>query len=68
MTRYGRIAQEEDPEAAPEQSAKPHSRRHPQLGACPQCHRLKPTHRVCPFCGTYNGHHVLEVKETARPL
>jgi len=40
----------------------------PQLGACPQCHRLKPTHRVCPFCGTYNGHNVLDVKDTARPL
>jgi len=40
----------------------------PQLGRCPQCHQLKPTHRVCPFCGVYNGRHVLEIKETAKPL
>ena len=40
----------------------------PQLGPCSQCRRLKPTHRVCPYCGTYNGHLVLEVEGTARPL
>jgi large subunit ribosomal protein L32 len=40
----------------------------PQLGPCPQCHRLKPTHRVCLFCGVHNGHHVLDVKETLKPL
>ena len=38
----------------------------PQTRPVPTGHRLKPTHRVCPFCGTYNGHHVLEIKETAR--
>ncbi|MPZ15617.1 MAG: 50S ribosomal protein L32 [Chloroflexi bacterium] len=45
-----------------------HHLRLPQLSACPQCRRPKPTHQVCPFCGTYNGHAVLDVKETARPL
>lgn len=39
----------------------------PQLGPCPQCRQLKPTHRVCPYCGTYNGRQVLAIKETARP-
>ena len=39
----------------------------PQLGPCPQCRQLKPTHRVCPYCGTYNGRQVLAVRETARP-
>lgn len=39
----------------------------PQLGPCPQCHQLKPTHQVCPFCGTYNGRQVLTIKDTAPP-
>jgi large subunit ribosomal protein L32 len=34
----------------------------PPLSACPQCHELKPTHRVCPSCGTYNGHQILKVR------
>lgn len=38
----------------------------PPLAVCPQCRQLKPTHRVCPFCGTYNGHQVLSDKETLR--
>jgi large subunit ribosomal protein L32 len=34
----------------------------PQLSTCPQCRNLKPTHRVCLVCGTYNGRQVLQVK------
>lgn len=40
----------------------------PPLSTCPQCRQRIPTHRVCPFCGTYNGRPVFEVKETVRPL
>jgi large subunit ribosomal protein L32 len=32
-------------------------------GHCPQCHELKPPHRVCPNCGFYRGRQVREVKE-----
>ena len=39
----------------------------PQLGPCPQCRQLRPTHRVCPYCGTYNGRQVLAIGQTARP-
>ena len=33
---------------------------------CPQCKQRKPTHQVCPNCGTYNGHQILAVK-TGKP-
>jgi large subunit ribosomal protein L32 len=36
---------------------------HP-LSNCPQCGALKPTHRVCRACGTYNGHEVLKVRSS----
>jgi large subunit ribosomal protein L32 len=32
------------------------------LTACSQCGTMKPTHRVCPTCGTYNGNQVLTIK------
>jgi large subunit ribosomal protein L32 len=25
------------------------------LGKCPQCGKLKLSHRICPFCGYYKG-------------
>lgn len=28
---------------------------------CPQCHKPKLPHRVCPHCGTYDGRQVLEL-------
>jgi large subunit ribosomal protein L32 len=28
---------------------------------CPQCHKPKLPHRVCPHCGTYKGRDVLEL-------
>ncbi len=37
----------------------------PKLVACPQCHSLKPSHRVCPTCGQYAGREVLKVKAEA---
>ncbi len=36
------------------------------LTMCPQCQTLKPTHRVCPNCGTYNGHQILTIKAKKR--
>lgn len=32
------------------------------LVACPKCHELRLPHHVCPFCGTYKGIGVVEVK------
>lgn len=30
----------------------------PALVACPKCGALHQPHRMCPECGTYNGHQV----------
>ena len=38
----------------------------PPLMNCPQCRKRKPTHQVCPNCGTYNGNQVLTIKEKPR--
>ncbi len=35
----------------------------PNLSLCPDCNELKISFRVCPSCGSYNGHKVLEVVE-----
>jgi large subunit ribosomal protein L32 len=35
------------------------------MSSCPQCGALKPTHRACRSCGTYNGHEVIRVKGTS---
>ncbi len=32
------------------------------LVPCPRCHRLRPSHQVCPHCGYYRGRQVLEVE------
>lgn len=34
----------------------------PQLMTCPKCRQPKPTHQVCPSCGTYNGIDVLRLE------
>lgn len=34
----------------------------PTLIPCPQCHSLKPAHRVCPVCGSYGGREVIKPK------
>lgn len=30
--------------------------------SCPQCHKPKLPHRVCPHCGTYRGRDILELE------
>ncbi|HHT83486.1 MAG: 50S ribosomal protein L32 [Christensenellales bacterium] len=35
----------------------------PNLSECPQCHELKPSHKVCPACGYYDGKPVVVAKE-----
>ena len=35
----------------------------PLLVPCPQCHELKPTHRVCLNCGYYKDREVLKVNQ-----
>lgn len=37
----------------------------PATSECPQCHRPKQPHRVCPHCGMYKGRQVIEVREEA---
>jgi large subunit ribosomal protein L32 len=32
----------------------------PQLSPCPRCKTPKPSHVVCPECGTYDGRDVLQ--------
>ncbi len=32
------------------------------LVPCPKCHELRLPHHVCPFCGTYKGMEVVELK------
>ncbi|HEX6988414.1 MAG TPA: 50S ribosomal protein L32 [Bacillota bacterium] len=34
----------------------------PQLIECPNCHELRPPHRVCPNCGHYRGREVVAVE------
>ncbi|HET8631380.1 MAG TPA: 50S ribosomal protein L32 [Thermomicrobiales bacterium] len=38
----------------------------PQLMTCPRCRALKVTHEVCPNCGTYNGHQVIEIEDKSQ--
>lgn len=35
----------------------------PNLTQCPECKESKLPHRVCPSCGSYNGHKILEIIE-----
>jgi large subunit ribosomal protein L32 len=35
----------------------------PSISACPHCHQMKLTHRVCPNCGMYNGVQVIRMDE-----
>lgn len=40
--------------------------RAPTLVECPQCHTPKPSHQVCPTCGTYDGRQVIEIKSSKK--
>jgi len=35
----------------------------PALQKCPNCGEMKQYHRVCPSCGQYRGHEVIEMEE-----
>ncbi len=35
----------------------------PGMVECPQCHEFKMPHRVCKFCGYYNGKEVIKVED-----
>ena len=35
----------------------------PAVNACPQCHRPRRPHRVCPHCGFYAGREVVHVHD-----
>jgi len=49
--------------------ARKHSRRAnwklslPGIAECPQCHKMKLSHRVCKQCGYYNGVEVVKKDE-----
>jgi len=34
----------------------------PNLSICPKCKKPVRPHHVCPFCGTYMGREVIEIK------
>jgi large subunit ribosomal protein L32 len=34
----------------------------PNLAPCPQCHELKPPHRVCLSCGYYKNREAVKVE------
>ncbi|HEY1295539.1 MAG TPA: 50S ribosomal protein L32 [Chloroflexota bacterium] len=38
----------------------------PPMMDCPQCKQRKPTHLVCPNCGTYNGIDILRLDAKAK--
>ena len=35
----------------------------PGMVKCPQCHEFKMPHRVCKFCGYYNGKEVIKIED-----
>jgi large subunit ribosomal protein L32 len=40
-----------------------HGLKNPASAACPQCGEPRAPHRVCRFCGTYDGRQVLKVDD-----
>jgi large subunit ribosomal protein L32 len=35
----------------------------PGIVECPQCHKMKMSHRVCKHCGYYDGKQVVKMEE-----
>ncbi|MDI3508640.1 MAG: large subunit ribosomal protein [Clostridiales bacterium] len=35
----------------------------PTMMECPQCHKEKLPHHVCPYCGYYDGKKVMKIAE-----
>ncbi len=35
------------------------------LVVCPECNQYRPSHQVCPNCGSYKGREVLAIEEEA---
>ena len=35
----------------------------PNVTSCPQCKQPKLPHRICTFCGYYDGRQVIEIKK-----
>lgn len=35
----------------------------PTLVPCPQCKEMKPSHVVCPHCGSYGGKQVIDIED-----
>lgn len=38
----------------------------PGMSECPQCHKMKLSHRVCKNCGYYNGKQVITVEKDGK--
>ncbi len=36
------------------------------LVKCPQCHKSKRPHHICPFCGNYRGIPYIQIKEKTK--
>lgn len=36
------------------------------LICCPQCKKFIPSHRACPYCGTYKGRDILNLEAKAK--
>lgn len=43
-----------------------HAVKLPQMTTCPRCRELHVCHHVCPTCGYYNGHQVLEIEDKSQ--
>lgn len=35
----------------------------PNLAVCSNCQEMRPSHRVCPACGWYDGREVVQTQE-----
>lgn len=35
----------------------------PALVECKECHKMKPRHMICPFCGYYAGREIVKIEK-----